>query len=61
MLRYSFKLEKEACIIEEAVKEIINEKYTTKDIYMYDSTLVGTDEMGTLICNKIRELKGVLK
>lgn len=54
MLRYSFDLEKEADVIEQAIKEILKEGYRTIDIMSEGKTLVGTKEMGDLIVNKMK-------
>ncbi|TCO72708.1 3-isopropylmalate dehydrogenase [Marinisporobacter balticus] len=49
MLRHSFDLEKEAAIIEDAVKKVLDQNYRTGDIYSEGQKLVGTKEMGRLI------------
>ncbi|WP_147614014.1 3-isopropylmalate dehydrogenase [Treponema pectinovorum] len=56
LLRYSFKLEKEAQSIEEAVKSVLDAGYRTGDIagskiaqIKADGKLVGTKEMGQLV------------
>lgn len=49
MLRYSFDLEKEADVIEEAVKRVLKDGYRTIDIMDNGKTLVGTVQMGDLI------------
>ena len=53
MLKYSFKDSDAHDKIVEAVKEILQEGYRTKDIYTEGTKLVGTKEMGTLIANKV--------
>ena len=58
MLRYSFDLDKEADVIEAAVKQVLKEGYRTIDIMPQDHntdgiTQVGTVQMGDLICEKI--------
>lgn len=54
MLKYGFKMETEAKAIDDAVDKVLKEGYRTSDIYKNDNEkLVGTDEMGTLIANKI--------
>lgn len=53
MLKYSFKLDKEAEVIENAVLEILEEGYRTADIYTEGMKKVGTKEMGQLVVNKI--------
>ena len=53
MLKYSFNLDKEAEVIENAVKEVLKDGYRTFDIMSEGKNLVGTSEMGDLIANKI--------
>lgn len=53
MLRYSFDLEKEADVIEEAVKKVLEEGYRTTDIMSEGKKLVGTAEMGDLIAERV--------
>lgn len=57
MLRYSFDLEKEAMVIERAVKEVLKDGFRTIDILSEGKSLVGTKEMGDLIANKIGVMK----
>ena len=52
MLRYSFKLAKEADAIEQAVDAVLAEGWHTSDI-AGEGEPVGTVEMGKLICDKI--------
>jgi len=49
MLRYSFDLNEEAKIIEDAVTDVLNQDYRTADIFSKGMKLVGTKEMGSLI------------
>ena len=49
MLRYSFDLDKEANVIEEAIEKVLKQGYRTSDIMSDGKTLVGTKEMGDLI------------
>lgn len=49
MLRYSFDLEKEASLIEDAIKKVLKKGYRTIDIMSQGKILVGTKEMGDLI------------
>ena len=56
MLKYSFNLDKEADIIENAVKDVLKDGYRTFDIMSDGKILVGTSEMGDLISKKILEL-----
>ena len=49
MLRFSFDLDKEADVIEEAVARVLKEGYRTIDIMSDGKTQVGTTQMGDLI------------
>lgn len=49
MLRYSFDLEEEATVIEDAVTKVLEDSYRTGDIMSKGMTLVGTKKMGQLI------------
>jgi len=53
MLRYSFKLEKEAKAIEDAVTKVLNAGYRTGDIMSEGMKKVGTTEMGKLILENL--------
>lgn len=53
MLRYSFDLEKEADVIEEAVKKALEKGYRTIDIMSEGKILTGTKEMGDLIVKEL--------
>lgn len=53
MLRYSFNLEEEAKLIEDAVQKVLEEGYRTGDIMSEGMKLVGTKEMGSLVLNNI--------
>jgi 3-isopropylmalate dehydrogenase len=53
MLRYSFDLEEEAKIIENAVVSVLEEGYRTGDIMSKGKKLVGTKEIGRLVLEKI--------
>lgn len=57
MLRYSFDLEEEAYAIEQAVSNVLKLGYRTIDIMSPASSLVGTDRMGDLIANEIKNKK----
>lgn len=58
MLRFSFNLEKEALLIEKSVEEVIREGYRTTDIASkVDKAIIGTQEMGNLVVEKMYELK----
>lgn len=54
MLRYTFDLDQEAQAIEDAVQTVLEHGYRTSDIMSEGKTLVGTKEMGDLICNAIQ-------
>ena len=54
MLRYSFDLEKEALAVETAVQKVLEDGYRTGDIMSAGCTLVGTQEMGQLICERLQ-------
>ncbi len=56
MLRYSFNLHEEANMIEKAIERAIDKGYRTEDIYTQGSILVGTQMMGNVICESMREL-----
>ncbi|CFX85668.1 Isopropylmalate dehydrogenase [Syntrophomonas zehnderi OL-4] len=53
MLRYSFNLEKEAVIVEQAVSKAVAEGYRTPDIMEDGSKPVGTVEMGDVVAGYI--------
>lgn len=53
MLRYSFNLEHEASVIEEAVTKVLESGFRTSDIMESGGALVGTKEMGRLIVEAI--------
>ena len=53
MLRYSFKLEDSACVIERAVENTLAAGYRTADIAGTGTINVGTDEMGRQIRSRI--------
>ncbi len=54
MLKFTFDLDKEAQVIEDAIAQVLKEGYRTIDIMSEGKTLVGTEEMGNLICAKIQ-------
>lgn len=54
MLRYSFDLDEEAAVVEEAVAKVLEEGYRTVDIMSDGCTQVGTIEMGDLIAERIK-------
>lgn len=53
MLRYSFDMDEAADAVEKAVSEVLKEGYRTIDIMSEGKTLVGTEEMGSLIASHI--------
>ncbi|MGL4738541.1 MAG: 3-isopropylmalate dehydrogenase [Cellulosilyticaceae bacterium] len=53
MLRYSFDLETEARAIENAVEAVLDQGYRTGDIMSEGMCLIGTEKMGSLICEHI--------
>ena len=61
MLRYSFDLDAEADAVENAVKQVLKDKYRTIDIMPQKAeragevTQVGTSKMGDLICERIQK------
>ena len=56
MLRYSFKLEKEAKLIEDAVESVLNKGYRTPDIYTEGCIKVGTQDMTKAIKQEVENL-----
>ena len=53
LLRYSLDLGKEADAVEDAVKAVLHKGYRTVDIMSEGKTLLGTKEMGDMICKEI--------
>lgn len=53
LLRYSLDLQDEARAVEDAVGAVLAEGYRTRDIHQEGATLVGTEEMGDLIVERI--------
>lgn len=53
MLRYSFDLEKEAELVEQAVGTVLEEGYRTADIMQPGMRQIGTAEMAELVAQKI--------
>jgi 3-isopropylmalate dehydrogenase len=56
MLRYAFRLEQEANVVEDAVERVVNAGYRTGDLREAGKEIVGTQEMGRLIVDAIAEL-----
>lgn len=54
MLRYSFDLDREALAVETAVQQVLTEGFRTSDIMAEGCRQVGTEEMGRLICERIK-------
>lgn len=54
MLRYSFQLEDEAKLVEDAVQSILDAGYHTNDLQVPNGRLVGTAEMTKLIVDYIK-------
>jgi 3-isopropylmalate dehydrogenase len=54
MLRYSFALETEARVVEDAVVATLEQGYRTYDIMSDGKTRIGTKEMGDLIAQKVK-------
>ncbi len=54
MLKFTFDLDKEGQSIEDAIAEVLKEGYRTIDIMSDGKQLIGTSEMGDLICSKIK-------
>ena len=54
MLRYSFDLDQEAAAVETAVQQVLTEGFRTADIMAEGCVQVGTEEMGRLICERIK-------
>lgn len=65
MLRYSFDMEEEACAIENAVSQLLDEGYRTVDIMPQNEIeakkckKIGCTEAGELIASKIKQKKGM--
>jgi 3-isopropylmalate dehydrogenase len=57
MFLYSFKLEKEAYLIENAVSKVLDEGFRTLDIMTPSGTLLSTSKMGDKIIQALNELQ----
>ncbi|MGF6988775.1 3-isopropylmalate dehydrogenase [Lachnospiraceae bacterium PF1-21] len=55
LLKYSLGLDEEAACIEEAVGKVLELNQRTLDIAGEDSVIIGTEEMGNLICAEIKK------
>lgn len=56
MLRYSFNWDKEADMIDNAVKKALSMGYRTADIMEKDAKLVSTSEMGDVVLQEVKKL-----
>lgn len=56
MLRYSFLLETEAQVIEQAVRNVLVQGYRTPDLFQEGTVLAGCQEMGDLVTKTVREI-----
>ncbi len=54
LLRFSLDLDREAASIEDAVRQVLKDGYRTGDIMSEGCTRVGTEEMGTLILERMK-------
>ncbi|MEW6194495.1 MAG: 3-isopropylmalate dehydrogenase [Bacteroidota bacterium] len=52
MLKYSFQMDKAAELVEEAIENVLNKSYRTKDIYQDGDKLVSTDGMTNKIIDE---------
>jgi 3-isopropylmalate dehydrogenase len=53
MLRYSFGMEEEACEIEEAVNQVLEQGYHTPDLQVKGGKTVGTEEMTEVVLDTL--------
>lgn len=54
MLRYSFKMEKEALAIEDAVKQSLEQGYHTPDLDIKNGSIVKTEKITQIVINNIK-------
>jgi 3-isopropylmalate dehydrogenase len=59
MLRYSFNLNREAALLDQAVMEVINQGSRTRDIAQNAAEVVGTRQMGRLIKDQFLRLADI--
>ena len=59
MFKYSFNDDDLYNVIFNSVKNILNQGYRTKDIFEEGCKLVGTKDMGELICNTVETCHGI--
>jgi 3-isopropylmalate dehydrogenase len=55
LLRYSLELHDEAQSVEDAVGAVLAEGYRTRDVQEKGATFVGTEEMGDLVVERIKD------
>jgi 3-isopropylmalate dehydrogenase len=56
MLRYSLHLPEEAALIEKAAANVLKDGFRTQDIYSTSGRLVGTEDMGNAVVQKLASL-----
>ena len=56
MLKYTFDMDTESGIIEQAVKNTLDKGYRTADIFQEGAQKVGCSEMGNAICSELEKL-----
>jgi 3-isopropylmalate dehydrogenase len=56
LLRYSFRLEREAASIESAVSEVLNAGYRTPDLVKSDQASTSTSQMGEKVSEWVKQL-----
>ncbi len=56
MLRYSLNRPQEAALLEKAVADVLKDGFRTQDIYSAGSRLVGTEDMGSAVVQKLETL-----
>ena len=61
LLRHSFQLETEAACIEQAVNNVLNNKFRTADLVTAGKTPTSTSEMGSHMIQAVKELAGSRK
>ena len=55
MLRFSFGMNREAALVEDAVRMVLKEGFRTQDIRQDGATVIETIEMGDRVAHKVRE------
>jgi len=56
MFKYSFNMDTESAMIEQAVKNTLDKGYRTADIYQEGTNKVGCREIGSVICSEFEKL-----